>query len=294
MTTLDLYSTSQTRLTLPNSHLQEKCSYGAPYIATQIQGRTYSVKQANCNHWDCPKHGILRAKAEYWRIVKGAEALGNEGKKLYFVTITTRGKSLSVQEAETQYLSWTNRLLTNLRQQTARHGGYWCYCQVTERQERRHPHSHILTTYAPKDLVEGATLKWEVGKNGKQSYWKDALRSDVLQSAVCSAGLGEQYDITEVRSASAVARYIGKYLFKQTLLTAWPKGWRRVRYSQNWPKEPQEKTDAFPLITSDDWKKLGKLAATVITENQDSADYVAWALYRSPTIVVKHKNKRLD
>jgi len=287
VSSLDLYSTSQTDLGFPGierfedvrekkgktaskkhrsdvEKVEPECVYHAPYFAYQNTSGAWNVKVGCCNHWDCPKCGITRAKTEYWRIVQGSQSIVQQGKELWFVTITTRGAGLSVAEAEANYLQWTNRLLTNLRQQSARQGTYWCYVQVTERQRRMHPHSHILTTYRPLDifddggkLFEGVKEKWEKKPDGtKAPYYESAIRSDVLQSAICSSGLGEQYDLSRVRDGAAVARYIGKYLFKSSLLTHWPEGWRRVRYSHNWPKTDLPKTDAIALIKRDDWLDL--------------------------------------
>lgn len=288
---LDLYSTSQTLYSedlgfspnLSGKTKKEKCIYHAPFFAIEKNPASgiWSLSQGQCHHWDCPRCGIMRAKHEYWRIIQGSEQIVSEGHALYFITITTRGAGLKVAEAEENYLQWTNRLLTNLRGQSARRNAYWCYVQVTERQKRKHPHSHILTTYEPVDLVEGCKLQYEQVNGHKQAYWQDALRSDDLQASVCASGLGEQYDISLVRNPSAVARYVGKYLFKSSLLTVLPKGWRRVRYSHNWPKTDFEPaSNAIVLINKNDWFELAKVAETVITheaETQEIASNYLWA-----------------
>jgi hypothetical protein len=247
------------------------CIYHAPYIAVQREDKTWAVHMGCCNHWDCPRCGIIRAKSEYWRIVQGSETIVQQGHELWFLTITTRGAGLSVAEAESNYLQWTNRLLSNLRAQSQRKPTYWCYVQVTERQNRMHPHSHILTTWYPTDifdsegqLFEGVKLQYETKNGQKQAYYSSAIRSDSLQAAVCSSGLGEQYDLSKVRSISAVSRYVGKYLFKHSLSTTWPAGWKRVRYSHSWPKSEQQKaSDGFAILTREDWFKLASLTDTV-------------------------------
>lgn len=292
---LDLRSISQTKRTrdfdfAPPVH----CIYSSPYLAYQVEGKDYAVTQGNCHHWDCPRCGIGRAKTEYWRIVGGCTEIVQQGHKLFFITITTKGAGLSVGEAEHNYLLWTNRFLSNLRAQTTRNGGYWCYVQVTERQKRAHPHSHILTTYQPLDAIEGVKENWKIGKGGyREIEYVEALRSERLQNAVCSAGLGEQYDLSEVRSEKAVARYVGKYLFKSSLLTVWPKGWKRVRYSQNWPSETIKATDGFVLLSWRDWEALSKKAVRVSCDTSDAFDYASWKLRESDTIVTQRKAVRL-
>jgi hypothetical protein len=292
---LDLRSTSQTKRTRDFDFAPPvRCIYNSPYLAYCREGKDYAITQGNCHHWDCPRCGIGRAKTEYWRIVNGCSEIVQSGYALNFITITTRGAGLSVAEAEQHYLLWTNRFLTNLRVQTARNGGYWCYVQVTERQKRKHPHSHILTTYDPHDVVEGVKENWTTDRAGHRTLeYQDALRSQSLQIAVCSAGLGEQYDFSHVRSEKAVSRYVGKYLFKSSLHTMWPKGWKRVRYSQNWPQEKIEATDSFVLLSYRDWENLAKKAVRVSCDTEDTFDYASWKLRESDTIVTKRKAVRL-
>jgi len=287
---LDLYSTSQTKGTPDFDFARDEiCIYSSPYIAYQIEGKDYAITQGNCHHWDCPRCGIGRAKTEYWRIVNGCTEIVQQGHALNFITVTTRGAGLSLAEAEQNYLLWTNRLLSNLRAKTARHGGYWCYVQVTERQKRGHPHSHILTTFEPIDAIEGVKENWHTVRGKLECEYIDALRSEEVQMAVCGSGLGEQYDFSRVRSEKAVARYVGKYLFKSSLLTAWPKGWKRVRYSQNWPAAKIKATDGFVLLSWRDWEALAKKAVRVSCRGEDVYEYASWKLRTSDTLVLKRK-----
>jgi len=274
----------------------ETCAYHAPFFAMPVKDSVgvYRLSQGGCNHWDCPRCGKMRAKEEYWRIVKGAELLEREDHKLYFLTITTRGAGMDVKEAEENYLLWTNRLLTNLRKKAKDTGITFTYAQVTERQKRKHPHSHILTTYYPDDIwdsegkiIMGVKENWQKDNDGtRRAYFVDAVRSDVIQSAVCACGLGDQYDFSEVRSAKAVARYVGKYLFKSSLLTVWPKGWKRVRYSQTWPKNELPESEAFPIITREDWYQLATCAHKVLCRELQAANIAKAALSLYPTSVI--------
>jgi hypothetical protein len=231
-------STSQTHL---------RCPFGAPLVAIAF-GLKATISQSCCNHWECPICGVKRAKQEYRRIVEGAERLEREGHELYFWTITCRGRECSYAEALDNYLLWTNRLLTSARAKAKRAGDYWCYAQVTEHQKktRQHPHSHLLTTFLPNDAKQTAD------QNGRPVYV-----SQWFSRANVSAGLGSQCSLSKVRSAAAVARYVGKYMFKESANEVWPTGWKRVRYSQNWP----DVTPAVPdfvsvLLSKSDWHKL--------------------------------------
>jgi hypothetical protein len=279
---LDLFSTSQTKSAFLFAETcavsAQKCIYGAPYFAFQKEGKFYGVVQGCCNHWSCPKCGLQRAKMEYGRVVYGCELLA-KSHTLYFITITCRGKQLSLEEAEMGYLEWTNRFLSSCRVKQKRAGGAWYYVQVTERQKRGHPHSHILSTFDPGDCHEGYVEKWKNIRGCTTLTRKSALRSDWLQNAVVLAGLGDQYDISVVKTASAASRYVAKYLFKNTMFSLqWRKGWKRVRYSQSFPQLPDKKTDAFVLLSQADWAKLASLAAVIYTDSPETKDECLYRL----------------
>lgn len=224
------------------------CPFGAPLIAMVFRGNA-TIQQACCNHWECPVCGLTRAKQEYRRIVFGAECLADEGHDLYFWTLTCRGKEMPLETAERDYLEWTNVLLTNARTKCKRDGGFWAYVQVTERQKRMHPHSHIITSFVPSDT---AFTKDAQGGICASSVW--------FTRANKSAGLGTQHRISKVDNPSAVSRYVAKYMFKDSMLTHWPAHWRRVRYSQNWPNPPYMKAEiAISLLKPADWKQAADM-----------------------------------
>lgn len=217
-----------------------------------------TIGQACCNHWDCPACGVKRARQEYRRIVSGCETLAM-GHKLYFWTITCRGRECSLDEAEENYYAWTNLLLTNARTRCKRANEYWAYVQITERQQktRQHPHSHIITTFLPSDArrksVQGKTVEYESG-------W--------FSRANESSSLGSQHRISEVKSASAVSRYVAKYMFKDSLLTRWPPKWKRVRYSANWPAMPEYAPDFVEVLRSQsNWHAVGRRYENFLCES---------------------------
>lgn len=180
---------------------------------------------------------------------------------MYFMTITCRGSKLTKKESEENYLKWTHDLNTSIYHSAARHEQVWSYAAVTERQKRGMPHSHYVTTYCPHD----ATLIWNRYKE------REEIRSVWLGKAIVRSGLGEVYNLTEIREPSAVARYVGKYLFKQTALTLWPKRWKRVRYSQNWPiiSFDVKSEDAYAIIDKAAWQRLYNTKETIRTSEVD-------------------------
>lgn len=266
---LDLLSTSQTIGEIP-----QRCAYGAPLVAIcSITGAT--IKQACCNHWDCPRCGIIRARQEYRRIVDGATALEVDH-DLYFWTLTCRGKECTLEEAEEKYYAWTNVLLTNARTDAGRHGLFWAYVQVTERQHknRNHPHSHIITTFCPRDAL---LTHDEQGREILESAW--------FARANYTAGLGSRHKISKIRSAAAVSRYVAKYMFKDVMREKWPPRWKRVRYSQNWPKLPEFQPLAmYVLNNASEWRKAG--LERVIWVCEDDVSY-EMARHRIGNIILR-------
>jgi len=202
--------------------------------------------------------------------------------------VTCRGKEMGKSESENGYGKWTNTLLDAWRLQSKRTGQKWAYVQVTERQERGHPHSHILTTFCPTDTVSHDWKKTRVSVEGRQFMaYVQGYRSEYLRQSVIRSGLGEQYDITPAGKSEAVSRYVAKYLFKDNIFNdKWPKGWKRVRYSQSFPKLEREKTDAFVLLKRDDWQKLARVAVVVSCGDVASLAECEHWLRGSDTIVL--------
>lgn len=243
----------------------EKCIYNAPLICYRTGSRWW-LAQGCCNHWDCPRCGQSRARAEYGRIVEGVKAFDNA--PLYFLTLTCRGADCTLDEAESQYMRWCNRVLTAMRTRCKRGGGVWTYALVTERQERGHPHSHAIISWMPEDTSEYTKGEHIIDDVYAQ---RDRLWSAWLHARIVDAGLGRQWDCTLVQSADAVARYISKYLFKDALQTTWPRHWRRVRYAQSWPKLPDiaSEGDAFPVLNWADWMRVKLIGGIVYTKDMD-------------------------
>jgi hypothetical protein len=278
---LDQLSTSQTSTMFdaglndesqPNkADFHAQCAYNAPLLAIPAGDGVYTVIQGNCHHWDCPRCGPDIARKNYGRIVEGCREIEKYAPNgLWFITITCRGSDLSLQDAEEGYLKWTNRFLTAIRMKARRAGVKFSYVAVTERQKRGHPHSHILTNWMPPDAEWRECDEWKTIDGQRQQVKNERWRSDWLQARVISAGLGEQYDLSQVKSVEAVSRYVAKYLFKDTLLTRWPDGWKRVRYSNDWVKFDRKNSDAIALVTRDDYLLLHDERAKLLAESLDN------------------------
>lgn len=195
---------------------------------------------------------------------------------------------MSRETAELGYGKWTNTLLTRWRTYASRKGEAWHYVQVTERQKRGHPHSHILTTWKPPEIEMGYKSGYVVKNDGARVFEKaEALRSEYIRRSCVDVGLGDQYDISRVASVEAASRYVAKYLFKPTIFnTIWPTGWKRVRYSQQFPKLPERDKVAFALVTREDWQKLARLAL-IITSDSDETKSVIFSHLRGADVILK-------
>jgi len=87
--------------------------------------------------------------------------------------------------------------------------------------------------------------------------------------------LGSQYDITVVESAEGASRYVAKYLFKSDMFVdKYPKGWKRVRYSNNFTKLPERESKAFVLLTRMDWLMVAHEASVITTSDASTKNHV--------------------
>jgi len=219
-------------------------------------------------------------------MVNGCRMLA-ERHDLYFITITCKGKEISHEYAEEHYGEWTNRLLDACRARWKRAHRDWHYVQVTERQKRKHPHSHFITTFCPP-VTSSTTVRKKVRQEGGQykNVVSTHLRSDWFESQIKRSGLGEQYDISVVQSAEGASRYVAKYLFKPSIFSAnWPKGWKRIRYSQGFPDAQERETNAIVLLTQEDWYRLAEKTAIVTVSTLDDFQEASDRLHFHDTIV---------
>lgn len=250
---------------------QQKCINDAPMICIPPKDdKPARLFQGTCNSWNCPRCGLMRAATEYARMCEGIKNLQKQGRKLFMITITTKGTVTSAA-AEKSYLADTNRLLTVMRAEAKRNDCEWRYVAITERQKRGNPHTHMITTYCPQDafyisdnypryvrevaiLNRWLPIEMRFTPKKPQKIKEGEMFSRWLCMKSVSAGLGVQCNISRLRNVVAAGIYIAKYLFKSAVDERWPKGWKRIRYSQNWDKLPEpEETEAFPVLTREDW-----------------------------------------
>lgn len=163
-----------------------------------------------CKRWSCPV--CSQANARYWRYVltHGAEEIMSSGGNLFFVTITSH-EALTSQETTRRVFSdaWPK-----LRKRVVRKTQELAFICVPEAHKNGRLHVHML--------------------------WNKAVDRAWLKDNARACGLGYMVDIRPVSSVKGVSRYASKYLTKQAGLVHWPKHFRRIRHSQDWPMPDQQ------------------------------------------------------
>lgn len=183
---------------------REQCPTPGPVMMgvneTSKKGRVW---RPSCKRWSCPVCQLERAREWGFVALVGAVELQGDGCRLVFITVTSHEKLNAEQSLHVWPDAWKK-----LRMRIARAHGKGDYFMVTERHESGRLHVHAVVT-------------WDIEKR----WLKDNARA---------CGLGYQVDAEPIGDAGTIVSYIAKYLTK--FADQWPKGWRRVRMSQSWPK----------------------------------------------------------
>lgn len=178
--------------------------------------------QPRCKSWDCPACAEINKSLWAVRAYHGAEVLAEGENPNNFLTITSHEKLSAAASLAVWPDAWKK-----LRMRARYAAPHFQYLMVPEQHKDGRLHVHA---------VETANL-------GKR-WWKDNARE---------CGLGYMADESETRTPGGAARYVVKYLTKSLEFQAWPRGWRRVRTSQGWPKLPE-----MPVVEGWIWVTLKK------------------------------------
>lgn len=205
--------------------------------------KTAMLFNPKCNSWDCEQ--CFGEKKENWihQAARGASVLQSGGADLQFITLTSRGYTTPVSSLHFFRQNWPKlrkraAYLTNGWE--AWSGYKWAYFLVPERHKSGVLHAHLIAA----THICG------------ERWWKDnAYKS----------GFGYQVDIVEMVDPKACAGYVAKYLHKDAGGLDWPKGFMRVRHSQNWPISRPKKDE--------EWE---------------------WATYKNPNTIWTEKHALLD
>jgi hypothetical protein len=178
-------------------------------VGVSPDGTVFPVR---CKQWSCEICAPINALHCAIRTVNGVRAIYAAGWRVKFATITQPG---SVKTPEFAYRILANQW-SKFRQKweywVDKQEGYNLYAAFVEGQGRRAgmPHFHILATSLPTQ--------------------------DKLKDWVVSSGLGYMVDLQDIEPNSGVAWYVSKYSTKGSDAHLMPKGFRRVRFSRDWPQ----------------------------------------------------------
>jgi hypothetical protein len=172
-------------------------------------GEVFGIR---CKRWACNICAPINALYKAIETANGVQALFAAGIRPYFVTIT--------QPPAVKTASFAYSILASQWDGFRNRWQYWAkskgvpnfYAAFVEGQARRDgmPHFHVIGTAIPK-------------------------KTD-LKAWVTAAGLGYMADVQPVSPNSGVAWYVSKYSTKGSDAALMPKNFRRVRFSQDWPR----------------------------------------------------------
>lgn len=197
----------------------------------------------SCNQWKCAHCGEIKKLDWIHQAERGASILLMDGAELQFITLTSRGYTTPTSSLYFMKKNWPKlrKRAADLTNGWEPWSGYrWAYFLVPERHKSGVLHAHLIAA------THIAALRW----------WKDNAYA---------SGFGYQVDIAEMVTPADCAGYVAKYLHKDAGGIEWPKGFMRVRHSQNWPIAREKKNE--------DWE---------------------WQSYRNPKTVWLEKHALID
>jgi len=176
-------------------------------LGASLEQKRAVLFRPRCKMWSCPFCAEQNKRLWAIRAYHGASELGARGIEVDFLTLTSHE---ALNGPQTQYVwpkSWSK-----LGQRARRKAMAFEYLLIPEQHLDGRLHVHAIETGA-------FGVRW----------WKDNARA---------CGLGFMAEEQKLRSAGGAAWYTSKYLTKSIEWQHWPRGFRRVRASQGWPKLP--------------------------------------------------------
>lgn len=183
---------------------------GQPFVAARNdEQKAVIIYQPRCKKWSCAY--CAEVNKAHWaiRCYHGAEVLQSQGRQLMFVTITCHEK-LTVSQALYVWPKAWKKLSARI---AYREGRGRAYIAIAEQHKTGKLHVHMISDWT-------FTNRW-------------------LKQNARNCGLGYMNEISPIETPKRAAWYVTKYLSKSLRILVWPKGFRRVNASQNWPKLPK-------------------------------------------------------
>lgn len=165
-----------------------------------------------CKRWNCPVCAPINAYRWAIEVANGVQALFAAGVLPKFLTITQGSNVKTPQYAYEILHSQWSKFQSRWRRWCDELGVPMFYAAFVEGQTRRDgmPHFHIISGFIPD---------------------KELVRDWVVRS-----GFGYQIALHDMKPNSGAAWYVSKYSTKSSDAKDMPKGFRRCRLSENWPR----------------------------------------------------------
>ncbi len=176
-------------------------------LALNTEKKLVIFFRPRCKLWSCPYCADINRRLWTARAYHAAEVWHDQGKELDFVTLTSHEKLTAKQSWYVWPKAW-KKLLARAKYYSKQAE----FALVPEQHQDGRIHVHMVATF-------GLTQAW----------WKTNGRE---------CGLGYMAEEELVKSPAAAASYVHKYINKQLGAVVWPKGFRRVRTSHQFPKLP--------------------------------------------------------
>lgn len=167
-----------------------------------------------CKLWTCPACGEMNKRQWAVKTYQGASKLAANGHTVNFLTITMHERTRGTYALKIWPKAWKK-----LRERASYQSGGFQYLIIPEQHKDGTMHVHAIET-------AGLGERW----------WKDNARA---------CGLGYMADEEEIRTPEGAAWYVTKYLTKSISVLNWPKGFRRIRTSQSWPKSSADQLQGW-------------------------------------------------
>ena len=194
-----------------------------------------NCKKWSCEHCSAKRSGWLAILAAY-----GHEQLAAGGKEMMFWTVTSHRNIRTLRKG---IFVW-RKAWPKLRKRIQRAAENVSYFYVPEQHADGSLHIHLLVSAS-------VTERW-------------------CKDNAAQTGLGYIGEYDAVRSANKAAGYVSKYLTKDSHKLDWPKYFRRVNMSRNWPRPtPIEKNEQWAVTRVN--QKFGILAHKDVLEAQQYA-----------------------
>lgn len=202
--------------------------------------RTAILFNPRCKQWSCDYCAELNK--DYWihNATRGTLLITMEGRDVQFVTLTSRGYATQNSSLYFFKQNWPklNRRLKYNTNKWNKHFGYeWAYFLVPEHHKSGIAHFHLL-----------AATNYNTKSTWKEWAW--------------DTGFGYIVDVQPAIDPKQAANYISKYMHKGQGAEDWPKGFRRVRKSGNWPMSEEQPMEGWNWDTykNEDTVWLEKMA----------------------------------